>query len=338
MRRLALYPFTLIYGAVIWLRNRCFELQILRTQAIPSKSICIGNIAVGGTGKSPLVGYLIEQLSEAFQVQVLSRGYGRKTSGFILLDATKTPREVGDESCMLYAQYHQQAQFAVCENRHYGVQRLRSTAPGSLILLDDAFQHRWVRAGLNLVLSTYELPLHQDALLPAGNLREHSSGLKRADALIITKCPPFDNFDPTAFAKQYQKWNIPVFFSRYAYKPLMSLTCALADIQDVLLVSAIAKPGYLDEAFGQNVRIQHISYPDHHAYTQANLNEIHHFFDTFATTNSAIVTTAKDWIKIQSLLSAEDRQKYPWYLLTFELQWLDQAAFNQFISAYVDSN
>ncbi|MEN9994693.1 MAG: tetraacyldisaccharide 4-kinase [Bacteroidota bacterium] len=338
MRRLALYPFALIYGAAIWLRNRCFDLQILRTQAIAGKSICIGNIAVGGTGKSPLVGYLIEQLSEAFQVQVLSRGYGRKTSGFILLDATKTPREVGDESCMLYAQYHQQAQFAVCENRHYGVQRLRSTAPESILLLDDAFQHRWVRAGLNLVLSTHEQPLHHDALLPAGNLREQSSGLMRADALIITKCPPFDTFDPTAFAKQFQKWNIPVFFSRYAYKPLMSLTYALADIQDVLLVSAIAKPGYLDEAFGQNVRIQHISYPDHHAYTQADLNEIHHFFDTFATTNSAIVTTAKDWIKIQSLLSAEDRQKYPWYLLTFELQWLDQAAFNQFISAYVDSN
>lgn len=338
MRRLALYPFALIYGAVIWLRNHCFELQIFRTQAIPGKSICIGNIAVGGTGKSPHVGYLIEQLSEQFQVQVLSRGYGRKTSGFILLDAAKTPREVGDESCMLYAQYQQQAQFAVCENRHYGVQRLRSTAPASLILLDDAFQHRWVRAGLNLVLSTFAQPLHHDALLPAGNLREHKGGLKRADALIVTKCPPFDTFDPAAFAKQYQKWNIPVFFSRYAYKPLMSLTAEVADIQDVLLVSAIAKPGYLDEAFAQDVRIQHISYPDHHAYTQANVNEIHHFFDTFATANSAIVTTAKDWVKIQSLLSTDDRQKYPWYLLTFELQWLDQAAFNQFISAYVVSN
>jgi tetraacyldisaccharide 4'-kinase len=338
MRRLALYPFALIYGAVIWLRNRCFELQIFRTQAIPGKSICIGNIAVGGTGKSPHVGYLIEQLSEQFQVQVLSRGYGRKTSGFILVDDSKTPQDVGDESCMLYEQFKNQAQFAVCENRHYGVQRLRSTAPASLILLDDAFQHRWVKAGLNLVLSTYAQPLHTDALLPAGNLREPASALKRADALLITKCPPFDTFDAIGFAQQYKKWDIPVFFSRNSYLPLAPLTRAVADIQDVLIVSAIAKPGYLDEAFAQNVRIQHISYTDHHAYTQANVSEIHHFFDTFATANSAIVTTAKDWVKIQSLLSPEDQQKYPWYLLTFELEWLDQTAFNQFISAYVVSN
>ena len=338
MRRLALYPFALIYGAVIWLRNRCFELQIFRNQAIPGKSICIGNIAVGGTGKSPHVGYLIELLSEQFQVQVLSRGYGRKTSGFILLEDSKTPQDVGDESCMLYEQFKNQAQFAVCENRHYGIQRLRSTQPASLILLDDAFQHRWVKAGLNLVLSTYAQPLHKDALLPAGNLREPASALKRADALLITKCPPFDTFDAIGFAQQYKKWDIPVFFSRNSYLPLAPLTRAVADIQDVLIVSAIAKPGYLDEAFAQDVRIQHISYADHHAYTQANVSEIHHFFDTFATANSAIVTTAKDWVKIQSLLSPEDQQKYPWYLLTFELEWLDQTAFNQFISAYVVSN
>ena len=102
MRRLALYPFALLYGAVIWLPNRCFDLHILRTKAISGKSICIGNIAVGGTGKSPHVGYLIEQLSEQFQVQVLSRGYGRKTSGFILVDDSKTTQDVVDESCMLY--------------------------------------------------------------------------------------------------------------------------------------------------------------------------------------------------------------------------------------------
>jgi tetraacyldisaccharide 4'-kinase len=338
MRRLALYPFALIYGAVIWLRNRCFDLHIFRSQPISGKSICIGNISIGGTGKSPHVAYLIEELHAQVELQVLSRGYGRKTSGFILLDATKTPQEVGDEPCMLYAQHHNKAQFAVCENRNYGIQRLRSAKPSSLILLDDAFQHRWVQAGLNLVLMTYDQPLHKDLLLPAGLLREPNNALKRADALVVTKCPPFDTFDPKAITKQYAQWPIPVFFSRNVYQPLSSLTRAVADINDVLIVSAVAKPGYLDDAFEQNVRIQHISYSDHHAYTQANVNEIHQFFDTFATANSAIVTTAKDWVKIQSLLSPKDRQKYPWYLLTFELEWLDQPAFNQFISAYVVSN
>lgn len=338
MLRLALYPFALLYGAAIWLRNRCFDLQIFRTQPIPGKSICIGNISVGGTGKSPHVAYLIAQLYTQFELQVLSRGYGRKTSGFILVDDSKTPQDVGDESCMLYAQFKKQAQFAVCENRNYGIQRLRSEKPTSLILLDDAFQHRWVQAGLNLVLTTFDQALHKDALLPAGLLREPISGLRRADALIVTKCPQFDTFDTVAFAKHYKKWHIPVFFSRYVYQPLTSLTHEVTHIKDVLIVSAIAKPGYLDDAFAQSVRKQHISYSDHHDYTQSNVNEIHQFFDTFATANSAIVTTAKDWVKIQSLLSPEDQKKYPWYLLTFELEWLDQPAFNQFISAYVVSN
>jgi tetraacyldisaccharide 4'-kinase len=338
MRRLALYPFSLLYGAVIWLRNRCFDLQIFKTQSIEGKSICVGNLAVGGTGKSPHVAYLIELLSPNYPVQVLSRGYGRKTTGFILLDEKSTPQEVGDEAFMLHETYKNQGQFAVCEKRVTGVERLRKIQPNSVILLDDAFQHRWIQAGLNLVLSTYSQALGQDQLLPAGLLREPISGLQRASALIVTKCPSFDTFDSKAYAQRFEKWPIPVFFSRYKYQPLTCLTTAVDSIKNVVIVSAIAKPKYLEEAFGQDVGIEQMSYPDHHAYTQANVNEIHHFFDTFATANSAIVTTAKDWVKIQALLSPQDRQKYPWYLLTFELEWLDQTAFNQFISAYVVSN
>lgn len=338
MRKLALSPFALFYGAVVWLRNRCFDLRFFKSKPIQGKSICVGNIAVGGTGKSPHVAYLIELLSPQFPLQVLSRGYGRKTTGFILLDENSTPNQVGDESCMLFETYKNSAQFAVCEKRVIGVERLKQLNPNALILLDDAFQHRWVEAGLNLVLSTYSNPIDQDWLLPAGSLREHMSGLNRADALIVTKSPSFDSFDPKVYAKRYEKWSIPVFFSRYRYQPLTSLTKNVEKIDSVLIVSAIAKPEHLKDAFEPLVQIQHKSYPDHHNYTSADKEEIQQFFDTFATANSAIVTTAKDWVKIQALLSPEDQQKYPWFLLTFELEWLDQHAFNQFISAYVVSN
>ena len=338
MRRLALYPIALLYGAVIWLRNRCFDLQLFKTQPIEGKSICVGNLAVGGTGKSPHVAYFIELLCDLLPIQVLSRGYGRNTSGYLELTKTSTASQVGDESKMLYEQYQNKAQFAVCENRAYGIQQLRSKKPDSLILLDDAFQHRQVKAGLNIVLSVFDQPMQQDSLLPAGRLREPMSGLNRADAIVITKCPKFDAFDAEQYAKPYQKWQIPVFFSRYTYRALQPLGKIIHDIQEVLIVSGIALPDQLNEAFASNIQIRHKSYSDHHVYTAANLEEIHHFFDTFATANTAIVTTAKDWVKIQSLLSPKDLQKYPWYLLTFELEWSDQNAFNQFISAYVVSN
>jgi len=338
MRRLALYPIALLYGAVIWLRNRCFDLQFLKSQPIEGKSICVGNLAVGGTGKSPHVAYLIELLCDRLPVQVLSRGYGRNTSGYLELTENSTAAQVGDESKMLFELYQDKAQFAVCENRFFGIQKLRKLKPSSILLLDDAFQHRHVKAGLNIVLSVYAQPMHQDLLLPAGRLREPMSGLKRADAVVITKCPKFDTFDAAKYAKPYQKWQIPVFFSRYSYNALQPLGKIVHEVQEVLIVSAIALPNQLNEAFTSNIQIRHKSYSDHHVYTTANLKEIHHFFDTFATANTAIVTTAKDWVKIQSLLSPKDLQKYPWYLLTFKLEWSDQTAFNQFISAYVVSN
>ena len=338
MRRLALYPFALIYGTIIWLRNLCFDIGLFRSRAIEGKSICVGNITVGGTGKSPHVSYLIEQLKERFDIQVLSRGYGRNTKGFILVDRNASAQQVGDEPLMLFKLHHTNAQFAVCENRQYGVQRLRSLNSNSLIILDDAFQHRWVSAGLNLVLTTWGRPIRQDALLPSGNLREPISGLKRAHALIVTKCPAFDSVDYQSFIKDYEKWNIPIFFSRYAYRPLSPLTKNLKDVKEVLIVSAIAHPQFLKGAFDQEVKTQEISYPDHHTYKASDVSKIHQFFDTFATENTAIVTTAKDWVKIQDLLSPEDQLKYPWYLLTFELEWQNPIAFNQFINRYVSSN
>lgn len=338
MSKIALYPFALLYGLIIRSRNLLFDLGLFETKPIPGKSICIGNLAVGGTGKSPHVGYLIDLLHKDLPIQVLSRGYGRKSKGFLWVSSQTTPQLVGDEPQMLYDKFGAKAQFAVCEKRAVGVDKLRKASVNSLILLDDAYQHRWVKAGLNIVLTTYDDPVFQDCLLPAGRLREPIKGLERADAIVVTKCPDFNSFQPSEFEVPFNQWKIPVFYSRYTYKALQALGKPINNITEVLVVSAIAQPEQLKEAFSAEVSLRFKSYTDHHAYSASDLREIHHFFDTFASTNTAIVTTAKDWVKIQTLLNNEELQKYPWYLLELELAWSDQSAFNQFISAYVVSD
>ena len=335
----ALYPFALLFGFISWLRNLCFDLGFFKSQKIPGQSICVGNLAVGGTGKSPHTAYLIELLQTQFPIQVLSRGYGRKTKGFRVVEATSLPEEVGDEPLMLKKRFLDKTQVVVCEDRRFGIQKLKEMQPNGFILLDDAFQHRWVKAGLNLVLNTYDKPLEKEALLPVGRLREPANQLKRADALIITKCPDFQSFDQNKLGARYQKYQLPVFFSRYAYLPLTPLTAAIIELfERVILVSAIAHPENLAEAFQQGIEIHYQSFGDHHRYSTKEIKEIHQFFDTFADGKTVLVTTAKDWVKIDPLLSPQDRKSYPWLLLDFQLEWSDEQAFNQFIKTYVDAN
>lgn len=315
-----------------------FDYGFLTSKNIAGKSICVGNISAGGSGKSPHVAYLISLLWKSHQIQVLSRGYGRKSKGYILLDDASNPSQVGDEPHMLYKSFSKKAQFAVCEKRLIGVQKLRSKSPDSLILLDDAFQHRWVRAGLQLVLTSYQNPFWKDTILPSGRLRESISGLKRADALIITKCPDFDSFEPNKILSRLSWLQKPIFFSRYEYHPLKPLTRAVNEIKTILLVSAIAEPQHLKESLVQSYKVEEKIFKDHHAYSKRDIQEIHHFFDNFADEQTILVTTSKDWTKINLLLSEKDKQRYPWYLLSFDLEWYDQEAFNNFIGAYVKSD
>ncbi|MFM8596516.1 MAG: tetraacyldisaccharide 4'-kinase [Flavobacteriales bacterium] len=333
-----LYPVAAIYGLVVWFRNLCFDFGLFKSKTLPGKSICIGNIAVGGTGKSPHTAYLIDLLSDQRNVQVLSRGYGRNSKGYKVVNIDSNAPEVGDEPLMLKQKYPD-CTVAVCEDRYQGVQHLKASNPSSLIILDDAFQHRWVKAGLNIVLSTFDRPLEKDAFLPAGRLRDEVRQLKRANALVITKCPSFDSFDQELIRTNYEKYGIPVFFSRYRYVPLKALTDKQeANFQRVIIVSAIAHPELLGQGFAAQHEILYQSFKDHHRYSLTDIKEIHQFFDTFVDGKTVLVTTAKDWVKINTLLSPQDRQSYPWMLLDFEIVWSDKQAFNQFIRTYVDAN
>lgn len=333
-----LYPISVIYGLVVWLRNLCFDTGLLKSQKIPGRSICIGNIAVGGTGKSPHTAYLIMLLENQFDLQVLSRGYGRSSKGYREVSIDSNAIEVGDEPLMLKQKFPD-CTVAVCEDRFHGVLQLKAFKPNGLIILDDAFQHRWVKAGLNIVLNTYDRPLEKEAFLPVGRLRDEVKQLRRADALIITKCPQFETFDQELIRAKYNKFDIPIFFSRYKYIPLKALTeKRVTNFDKVILVSAIAHPEILGQAFDAKQEIHYRSFADHYCYTAADIKEIHHFFDNFAADKTVLVTTAKDWVKLNTLLSPQDRQSYPWMLLDFEIEWSDAQAFNQFIKTYVDTN
>jgi tetraacyldisaccharide 4'-kinase len=338
MTKIALYPISVIYGLIIWLRNRFFDWGVFTSQPIPGKSICVGNLSVGGTGKSPHIGYLISTLSKTHQIQVLSRGYGRQTKGLLAVDHLSNPKTVGDEPIMLYNEYAKQAHFVVCEKRRLGVKYLKAKHQDAIILLDDAYQHRWVKAGLQIVLTTYQHPFWQDQFLPLGKLRESATEIRRADAIVITKCPAFETFDPQLIKKELAHLNKPIFFSRYQYKPLHPLTSSIEKIDRVLLISAIADPAQIQESFPKDYQISHKIFEDHHPFSRADISEIHQFFDTFANENTVLVTTSKDWVKINLLLNETERKKYPWYLITFTLEWYEQETFNQFISNYVDTN
>lgn len=334
-----LYPIAAIYGLVVWLRNFFFDIGLFKSQPIPGKSICIGNLAVGGTGKSPHIAYLIQSLQNQVPIQVLSRGYGRQSKGYRDVFPTSKAQEVGDEPLMLKQQFPHDTTIVVCENRRYGVEQLKKKNPNALILLDDAFQHRWVKPGLNIILNTFDRPLEKDALLPVGRLRDRLFQLNRAQALVITKCPDFHTFNQDLIRAQYEKYKIPIFFSRYTYLPLKALTDKQSSTIDrVVLVSAIAHPEVLGQAFDAQQEIHFKSFKDHHSYTPQDIKEIHHFFDTFADGKTVLVTTAKDWVKLNTLLSPQDRKSYPWMLLDFKIEWSDEQAFNLFIQTYVDAN
>jgi tetraacyldisaccharide 4'-kinase len=218
-----MYPLALLYGLAIWLRNKFFEWDILPEQEFDLPVIGVGNLMVGGTGKTPHVEYLLNLLKDDYKTATLSRGYGRKSLGYILADEESIAEEIGDEP-MLYATKYKNTLVVVCEKRLYAIPNLIGDHPETdVIIMDDAFQHRSVKAGLNILLTTYEKPFYEDFLLPSGRLREWPSGYKRANIIIVTKCP--DSITEQKEREIIQKINpLPgqkIFFSKMVYtKPV----------------------------------------------------------------------------------------------------------------------
>ena len=308
----ALTPLSWIYGSVMSVRNWLFESNLIKGVEYDIPIVGVGNLTVGGTGKTPHVEYIVSQLAQDYKVAVLSRGYKRKTKGFVLANPKSTPSSIGDEPYQIYQKYGNRVEVAVCENRKQGIEELKRLFPNlGLIVMDDSFQHRWVKPKISILLTDYSRPFYKDRLLPLGRLRESSRQVNRADMVIVTKCP--DDLMPINFRiatkdldlMKFQK----LFFSRYEYgnlqpvfpdeSPYIANLGALTANDGVMLLTGIAHPRYFVRYFRNypfRVKVDH--YPDHHDFSRKDILDIEKKFKGMPGERKIIVTTEKDAVRL----------------------------------------
>lgn len=337
-------PFSLLYGIIIIIRNWLFDKNYLKSSAFNFPIICVGNLAVGGTGKTPMVEYLIRILGNDYRIATLSRGYKRKTRGFGIANDTTTALEIGDEPMQFHMKYPSTI-VAVGEERLVAIPQLLQERPNTqLIILDDAFQHRTVKAGLNILLTERKNLYSRDLLMPAGDLRDTRASAKRAQIIIVTKCRQALSIQKRdLIIKELRpKANQSVFFTEIVYgQPYHLFSKATYSLQtgmDMLLVCGIASPKALKEYLTSIVRTYDmLRYPDHHIFSIDDLEEIKKQFEKLRSSNKIILTTEKDSVR---LLKFENELKsYPIYVLPIEHQFLfnDADRFYGLVKGFVDT-
>ncbi len=322
-----LYPLSLPYHLITAVRNQAFDMGILKSKSFDVPVLAIGNLSTGGTGKTPMTEFLIKHLKEK-KIGLVSRGYGRKTKGLILATPQHRFDEIGDEPHQIFHKFPQ-IKMALAEKRVEGIQVLLETEKPDLILLDDAYQHRYVKAGFNILLTTYANPFYSDFILPAGNLRESRNGKKRANMMVVTKCP--DNLSKDEAIKIQRKLRPEkgqsVYFAGLEYgEPVNYLGKGLVpkspassgSVQaleggqgddSIILLTGIANPTPMREFLDKSYKIiRHLKYPDHHNFNTGDLEEIRK-----ANSVYSILTTEKDWVRLNGLLE-EDVLKNIYYL------------------------
>ena len=335
--RYFLFPFSFLYYIITLIRNLFFDWGIITSQKLQEPSICIGNLSVGGSGKTPMTIYLSNLLKNDFQVQILSRGYGRKTSGYKEVTLDSTSDDVGDEPLLYKNRFKTEITVAVAEKRSLGANELlKIQTKNSILLLDDAFQHRSVNAGFSILLTPFQQIFSSDFLLPVGNLREARCGAKRADCIVITKCPEsIEAAHKNRIIECMQKYSKPIFFSSIEYGELISFGAKRTSFETVLLVCGIAQPETLIIELRKKYKVEVLLFADHHNFDSSDIKEIHQKFDTFALENTAIITTEKDYVRLQTKLTADELETYPWYYLPIELKIENEDEFNLLIKKYV---
>lgn len=307
----ALLPLAWLYALVMQVRNWLFDIGLLRSQPYSVPIIGVGNLAVGGTGKTPHTEYIVRLLHQRFRTATLSRGYGRKSKGFMLLDEHTSAQDGGDEPCQMRRKFPD-ITVCVCEKRTVGMQRLLSLLPPpQVVLLDDNYQHRYVKAGLQILLTDYKRLYVDDSVLPAGCLREGSRGARRADVVIVTKCPSDLSEDKAEEIAQRLKLQPrqPLYFTtlRYGTPYLFGSPTQGLDTPplDMVMVAGIAHPEPLRDywtAKGCNVNL--IRFPDHHTFTAQDAKRLNAAFDKLPVGQSILLTTEKDAERIQHIAPA----------------------------------
>ncbi len=353
MLKIFLYPLSLLYGFVMFLRNRAYDLNILKSTEFDVPVISIGNITVGGTGKTPHVEYLVELLKEKYDVATLSRGYKRKTKGFRLVEVDSTAAEVGDEPLQIKNKYPG-ITVSVCEKRVEGVQNLlhlKDKNVPDVVLLDDAFQHRRITPAVNILLIDYNRQIKNDHLLPLGRLRESVFQMRRANIIIFTKCP--DEVTPImrrilsndVSLLPYQQ----LYFTKLKYDRLKPVfTGNELDLEhfkekkySLMLLTGIASPKlmhkYLKQFFTE---IEVLTFPDHHNYSRHDIQTITSKFSSLKAENKLIITTEKDSMRFKDFPEMPDELKDAMYYLPIKVNFLgeEKQSFNKKIFNYVGEN
>lgn len=349
--KIILLPFSMIYGIGIIFRNIFYDLKIIRSYAFPTPLICVGNINTGGTGKTPAIEYIIRTLLEnnITNLFTLSRGYGRKTKGYILADSKSTAELIGDEPLQFFLKFPE-IQVAVCEKRAQGIHKILNKFPSTqCILLDDAYQHRAVRAGLNILLTVYDNLYSNDLILPSGRLREFRSAAKRAKIIIVTKCPANisetkkDEIIKRLKPEPHQK----ILFSSIKYLPPVAVNTEMmhkyTDLKEVfvLLFSGIANPESLEKYLNQNCKtLFSLRFKDHHVYSEKDMDLISGKFLNIVSENKIIITTEKDYSRLCTEKTFDKYRNLPLFYIPVEMEFQekDKIFFNQTLLDYVRKN
>jgi len=339
------------YGVITSLRNDLFNLKILHSEEFDFPVISVGNITVGGTGKTPHTEYIAELLKSHFKVAILSRGYKRITKGFFTVEQNSKVLHVGDEPLQVKLKFNDLI-VAVDEDRVHGIAQLMELPVNpDVILLDDAFQHRYVTPGINILLTDYNHLITKDSLLPYGRLRESASNKIRASIIIVTKCPAtLKPIDERIITKELEiRPYQDLYFSKIDYGSLMPIFPAdvsrksleLAEGMTILMVTGIANPLHFKTYLSRWTQdIHEMNFPDHHQYVQKDLDRIAYEFDAVSSGSKIIITTEKDMVRFRDLGTVPEVMRKFMYYIPLKISFLNDMGqdFDRKIVNYVKEN
>ncbi|MCX2745275.1 tetraacyldisaccharide 4'-kinase [Mangrovivirga sp. M17] len=331
-----LWPFALIYGLITKLRNHLFDIGYSRSFRFDVKTIGVGNLSVGGTGKTPAVEYLISKFKDKEKVATLSRGYGRRTKGFLIADYRTTAIDIGDEPLQFYSKYGDEITVAVDEERIHGIPEILYHRPEtSLILLDDIFQHRHVNPEFLILLTTYDKPFFDDYILPVGRLREYRSGAKRADVVLVTKSPgQISEQEKSHFKDNIQKYTkekVPVFFTTVGYsEPVNEKGVIRPYNHKAILVTGLANPFHFKKHLDGITEIQkHYNYPDHYNFKASDVKSWLDYCEKNSI--SDIVVSEKDWMRIKPHTIDVNAENVNFVIQPISMMFIDRSEEEEFL-------
>ena len=338
MKRWYFYPLAVVYHLITAIINKMYDFGIFKSVRFRVPIIGVGNLSVGGSGKSPMVMYLAKLLSNNFRMGILSRGYGRKTKGYYIVNYESNYQMVGDEAMQLFQRFKNKFVIAVCEDRVKGAKKIIADMDLELLVLDDSYQHRAIKPGFNILLTDYNEPYFNDFLLPAGDLRESRNGSKRADIIMVTKCPKdlTQEQEQNYIAKIKPRYGQKVFFSSIQYDENLQSKYGQISIEkladcEVLLITGIANPTPLVEELSQYTQnVKHLKFRDHHSFSQEDIKKIADEYKKMGE-NKLILTTEKDYARLMSF-------EYFWEKLFYwgiNTEIKNKEEFNQIILNYV---